>query len=263
MFQIQVKLLPLVLTALVAGVAIPAWLQQDRMTGAKPAPAPIPAPVGQTSATGGSIVSTEISRGPRGRKEMALTLDAGSEADSFPPLLAMLDRMNVRATFFLSGRWVLRYPQYADMLASSAHTIGNHSWAHPEYTRLSEADMARDLLAADKILEDLMGRSAKPFFRPPYGDRDARVLKVLGQHGYGSVYWTIDTLDSMEPRKSPDFIVRRILDRSDDQLDGAIVLSHVGYPETVEALPEIIAKLRARGFTFVTLRDWFGEGQTR
>lgn len=253
----QVKLLPLVLTALVAVVAIPAWLQQDRMSGA------IPATAGQASAMGGSIVSREIERGPRGRKEMALTLDAGAEADSLPPLLAMLERMNVRATFFLTGRWVLRYPQYADMLASSGHMIGNHSWAHPEYTRLSEAEMARDLLAADKLLEDLMGQSAKPFFRPPFGDRDARVLKVLGQHGYGSVYWTIDTLDAMEPRKSPDFIVRRILDRTDDQLDGAIVLSHVGYPETVEALPEVIAKLRARGFRFVTLTDWFGEGETR
>lgn len=243
----QAKLLPLVLTALVAVIAMAAWQQQDQMIGA----------------TGPIIAPQEIERGPRGRKEIALTLDAGAEADSFPPLLAMLDRLNVRVTFFLTGQWVLRYPQYADMLAGSGHVTGNHSWAHPEYTRLTDAEMEQDLVMADNLLEERLGRSMKPFFRPPFGDRDARVLRILGQHGYRSVYWTLDTLDSMEPRKSPDFIVRRIVDRSDDQLDGSIILCHVGYPETVEALPVIIAKLRARGFRFVTLRDWFGEEVTR
>lgn len=202
------------------------------------------------------VTPQEIRRGPPAKRQIALTFDAGSEADSFPELLGVLDRMQVKATFFLTGKWLVRYPQHAERLKISTHAIGNHSWAHPAYTGLSDAAMRSDLLAADTALSEFFGVSIRPLFRPPFGDRDKRVLRILGENGYLSVYWTLDTLDAMEPRKSSGFIARRVIAQTDEALDGAIILAHVGYPETCAAMPVIISNLQTRGFVFVTLSEW-------
>jgi peptidoglycan/xylan/chitin deacetylase (PgdA/CDA1 family) len=85
---------------------------------------------------------------------------------------------------------------------------------------------------------------------------NGRVLAVVRSLGFHSVRWSIDTLDSMEPRKRPAYIANRVLGRSDADLRGAIVLMHVGYPETVEALPTIIRGLRHRGFELIELSSW-------
>jgi peptidoglycan/xylan/chitin deacetylase (PgdA/CDA1 family) len=198
----------------------------------------------------------EVSRGPRGQRQIALTFDAGYEATDLSLLLGLLDREQVKATFFVTGKWVLRYPEQARWLATRNEVVGNHSWAHPEYTHLSDDAIREDLLTADRLLFKHFGHSVKPLFRLPFGDRDDRVLRILAENGYVSIYWSLDTLDSMEPRKSASFIIDRVTNRSDEELDGAIVLSHVGYPETCAAMPAIIGNLRARGFHFVTLLDW-------
>lgn len=198
----------------------------------------------------------ELQRGPLGRRQIALTFDAGDEATDLPQLLADLQRLQVRATFFLTGRWCRRHPREVTLLAQSSHAIGNHSWAHPAYTSLPDEGIRQDLLRADALLNSLFGHSVRPLFRPPFGDRDERVLRILAENGYRSIYWTLDTLDSIEPRKTPAFLAARVLDQTDDRLDGAIILSHVGYPETCAAAPVIITKLRARGFSFVTVPEW-------
>ena len=230
-----------------AGVALLPW--RDLRGEVRPA---IPYQPGAFAA----VAPREMTRGPQGLRQIALTFDAGSEADAFPALLQVLDQMQVKATFFLTGRWAQRYPKQTQMLVERDHAIGSHSWAHPEYTRLSDEHMKLDLLAADALLTRRFGQPVRPLFRPPFGDRDKRVLQILGDAGYLSIYWSIDTLDAMEPRKSPAFITRRVIDRSDAELDGAIILSHVGYPETCEALPAIIKNLRGRGYQFVTIWDW-------
>lgn len=206
-----------------------------------------------------AIPPREMSRGPLGRREVALTFDAGGDAEALPALLKVLGHMQVTATFFLTGKWVQRYPQHAKQIAAQNHAIGNHSWAHPQYTKLSAEAMQLDLLAAESMLSRYFRTPIAPLFRAPFGDRDERVLQVLAENGYFSIFWSIDTLDSMEPRKTSAAIVQRVLGRSDADLDGAIILAHVGYPETCEALPMIISQLRARGFGFVTVRKWLGQ----
>jgi peptidoglycan/xylan/chitin deacetylase (PgdA/CDA1 family) len=87
----------------------------------------------------------------------------------------------------------------------------------------------------------------------PYGERDARVLKVAANLGYRSIYWTIDSLDGVEPKKTSQFLIDRIISKSDTELDGAIILMHVGERSTADALPVIIADLQRRGFQLVTI----------
>ena len=96
-------------------------------------------------------------------------------------------------------------------------------------------------------------KNPRPLWRAPYGARDARVLKIASNLGYRSIYWTLDSLDGVEPIKTPQFLIDRITQKSDAELDGAIILLHVGFKSTAEALPVIIADLQARGFRLVTV----------
>jgi hypothetical protein len=97
------------------------------------------------------------------------------------------------------------------------------------------------------------GQSSRPRLRAPYGARHAWVLKIAASLGYRSIYWTLDSQDRVEPVKTPQFLIDRITSKSDAELDGAIILMHVGVRSTADALPAIIANLQERGFHLVTI----------
>jgi len=105
------------------------------------------------------------------------------------------------------------------------------------------------------------GRSTRPYWRPPFGDRNRRVLQLAAECGFQSVYWTLDSLDSYVERPTADQIATRVLSplsagaKGDDFLDGAIILMHVGESATVQALSTIVRELRIRGFRLVSLRE--------
>lgn len=204
-------------------------------------------------------MSREIWRGMRGTKRIALTFDAGGEFGAASKLLEVVSSHDVPATFFITGSFASRHRSWVKEAISAGYPIFNHSWSHPYFTRLSDADIRRELEQTDNFLHELTGKTTRPYWRPPYGDRDLRVLKVAAQAGFRSVYWTLDSLDSYGDEKSPSFLIERVtraksaVEDSDEFLDGAIILMHANVRATVEALPEIITRLRQRGFTFVSL----------
>ena len=91
-----------------------------------------------------------------------------------------------------------------------------------------------EISRAEVILNELTGQSPRPLWRAPYGERDDRVLRIASNLGYRSIYWTLDSLDGVEPIKTPQFLIDRITHRSDQELDGAIILMHVGVQNTAE-----------------------------
>jgi peptidoglycan/xylan/chitin deacetylase (PgdA/CDA1 family) len=203
----------------------------------------------------------EIWRGIRGRRQIALTFDAGGELGSAPRLLEVLEADRIPATFFVTGQFARKNPDWVRQAAASGAPLYNHSWSHPWFTRLDEAQMREELERTDALLRDLTGRPTRPYWRPPYGDRNRRVLATAAQAGFRSIYWTVDSLDSYGEPRTPEFLIRRVTgahskaEDSDSFLDGAIVLMHVNVAATAEAVGEIAAALRARGFTLVTLPD--------
>lgn len=219
-------------------------------------------PVPRTTAGGSNgpqataPVPTELERGPRAFRQVALTFDAGGEADGLVDLLRTLEQEQVRATFFLTGKWACQNLHLARWISEQGHTIGNHTWAHKDLTTLEEWDVRQELLRTDDRFLGWFGPRYLPLFRAPYGETNPQVLAVAHELGFHPIRWSIDTLDAMEPRKTPTFIEERILLRSDDELKGAIVLMHVGYPETIQALPRVVHNLRLRGFEFVTIDEW-------
>ena len=113
--------------------------------------------------------------------------------------------------------------------------------------------MREEISRAEVILNELTGQSPRPLWRAPYGERDDRVLRIASNLGYRSIYWTFDSLDGVEPLKTPQFLIDRIIGKTDTELDGAIILMHVGIRSTADALPAIISNLQGRGFHLVTI----------
>ncbi|MEI7555815.1 polysaccharide deacetylase family protein [Candidatus Chlorohelix sp.] len=196
---------------------------------------------------------SEIARGRTGKKQVAITFDAGSSGEAFPLIKTALDKYGVKVTFFLTGLWAERNPQYVKQLADDKMELGNHSWNHPDMTKTGTEEIRTELLRTDTLIQQLTGKSTKPLFRFPYGARTVREQGIITGLGYRSIYWTLDSLDSVGAPKSVDFLVQRITGQTDAQLDGAIILMHIGAQTSAEALPLIIEKLQARGFKIVTI----------
>ena len=198
---------------------------------------------------------SEIGRGPRGQSEIALTFDAGANAECFKDLIGALERAHVHSTFFVTGNWAQRNRDCAMAITRHGHEVGNHTWNHLDLTRQPDDIVREEISRAEILLTELSGQSPRPRLRAPFGARDDRVLSIAATLGYRSIYWTIDSLDSVEPRKTAAFLIDRITSKTDAQLDGAIILMHVGEKSTADALPVIIANLQGRGFRLVTLSD--------
>lgn len=191
---------------------------------------------------------------------VALTFDAEHPDRPHCPgwvageILEILRRFEVRATFFLQGRWVEAYPHLAREIAQDGHRIGSHSFYHVRMNLLSDEGIAADLQEAARIIERVTGVDSRPWFRCPWGEcaGDARLTRLLSEFGYRHVGWDVE-LDEWEvartPREVEEAAVRGVLARG----EGAIVLLHTWPASVPSALPGIIERLRAAGAKFATI----------
>ncbi|MFE2040542.1 polysaccharide deacetylase family protein [Streptomyces sp. NPDC059477] len=180
-------------------------------------------------------------------KCVALTFDDGPVADT-QRLLRTLNDRNVKATFYVVGKNVQRYPSTVRSTASAGHQIGNHSWDHADLTRLSAAQIKSQFSRADTAIKQATGKKPTTV-RAPYGAHNAAVRQAAARP---LVHWSVDTLD-WKYRDSA-----RIINTVKTQTKpGDIVLLHDIHKTTVNAVPGIIQALKARGFHFVTVDQLF------
>lgn len=195
--------------------------------------------------------------GSRGQKRIALTFDActtSREPSPYDPrVTAVLEAMRVPATIFVGGGWAIEQPQaLAELARNPLFEIGNHSFTHPHLTRLSGAQIRDELLRTQAEIAARTGR-APALFRPPYGEYDARVLRVAAELGLTTVEYDLPSGDPgahVSTRSLVSWVLR-------EARPGSIVVMHINHPRfhTAEALPEIVAGLRARGFELVTVGE--------
>lgn len=191
-----------------------------------------------------------IVRGNPNAKKIALTFDAGSDIAGIR-ILDVLKEHNVKATFFLTGKWVEKFPSYAKRIAAEGHEIANHSHSHPDAVKTDSSVFYEDIKKAERIIEETTGVSPRPYFRFPYGSYNKDALETVGKAGYPySIHWTIDTLDWQQP--AADVIAQRILDKAQN---GAIVLMHIGGINTPDGVDQVIPELKKRGYQIVTLSE--------
>lgn len=195
----------------------------------------------------------EVVRGVQGKRQIAITFDAGANAECFDDLIAALEAAHVHSTFFITGNFAQRHELCAKAIVKHGHEIGNHTWSHADLTKQSDDVVREEIVRGETLLTEISGQSPRPRFRAPFGERNDHVLRIAANLGYRSIYWTLDSLDSVEPRKTTPFLIDRVTGKSDAELDGAIILMHVGEKSTSDALPAIIANLQGRGFELVTV----------
>ncbi len=201
---------------------------------------------------------------PARRKVIALTFDIGPAA-GVPKILATLRRDHVKATFFLTGRRAGWDRRAARAIAAAGQLIGNHSNNHPDFTTISTARIGQQIRTAQARIESVTGRVTWPWFRFPYGAHDRRTLAAVNALGFAAVGWTVDTLGWKG--KSGGVTVRQIVARVlAARRPGEIVLMHGGSDSgdgstlDADALPAVIRRLRAAGYSFVTMDFLHGFG---
>jgi peptidoglycan-N-acetylglucosamine deacetylase len=182
--------------------------------------------------------------------EIALTFDDGPNPVYTPQVLAVLQAYNIKATFFDVGYLVKEYPNIVRQEFLQGHTIGNHSWSHPQLTRLSATGILSQLVSTSDAIQSVTG-SRPTIFRPPYGSFNRIVFAQALQQNLSTILWNDEAHDWTTP--GINMIARRILNLA---RYGGIILLHDGggfRAQTVAALPIIITALKQRGFTFVTI----------
>lgn len=187
------------------------------------------------------------------RRLIALTFDDGPSPSYTPPLLAVLEQYNVRATFFQLGVCAVGHPDLVRAVAAAGHEIAVHSWGHPQYPRMSSAQVTEDLRRCLNLFRTLVPDAAIRWMRPPYGATNASVKAAIESVGLKQILWNVDTNDWRRPGGS--VIYQRIMAGA---RHGAVVLMHDGggpREGTLEGVRQAIPALLARGYELVTLSE--------
>jgi peptidoglycan/xylan/chitin deacetylase (PgdA/CDA1 family) len=194
--------------------------------------------------------SVIISNGSLQQKKIALTFDAGSDAVGIG-ILDVLEKHNIKATFFLTGKWVVKYPSLAKRIAEEGHDIGNHSYSHSDAVKTTAAAFKQDIIKAEEAIKKATGKTPRPYFRFPFGSYNSAALKTAGEAGYPySIQWSLDTIDWKQP--SAEVIISRIKTGASN---GDIILMHIGGINTPEAVDQVIPWLRSQGYQLVPLSE--------
>jgi peptidoglycan-N-acetylglucosamine deacetylase len=195
--------------------------------------------------------------------ELALTFDDGPNPAWTPQLLELLASYDVRATFFLVGRYAQAEPELVRRIANAGHLIGNHSWSHPNLAVATDRRIRDELTRTRETLEQITGQPVR-YFRPPFGGRRPAALRIARSLGMTPVTWNAITNDWSE--LSPDRITERLCTKieKNERRGWAtnIVLHDGGHLElganrgpSVGAAGQIIARYLAT-HRFVTLEEW-------
>jgi polysaccharide deacetylase family sporulation protein PdaB len=197
---------------------------------------------------------TMVTKGPR-IKKIALTFDDVPDPRFTPDVLNVLSQYHVKATFFIGGKRAQDHPEILRRIHREGHAIGNHSYDHPQFTRISLSHFQSQILTTEQIINHIVG--VKPtIIRPPYGDISEQQLIWAKKHGYMIINWNVDSLDWKGISKEK--VKKNILSHVGP---GSIILQHAGggigsdLTGTIQALPDIIQNLRKRGYTFVTVPE--------
>lgn len=181
---------------------------------------------------------------------VAMTFDDGPSAKDTPRLLDMLKERNIKVTFFVLGEMVQQSPDILKRMAAEGHEIANHSWSHPQLTKLNAEGLRKQLGNTSDEIEQVTGKRPT-LMRPPYGATNASLTKTINeQYGMKVILWDVDPLDWKY--HNSQHVHDEILKAAQP---GSIILSHDIHPTTVSAMPQTLDDLLAKGYKFVTVSE--------
>jgi peptidoglycan-N-acetylglucosamine deacetylase len=198
---------------------------------------------------------TKVVTGDPAQRFVALTFDDGPHGEKTGELLTVLRRLSVPATFFLVGKMCLRYPELVERIVLDGHELGNHTYNHYRLPLIPLSEVPGELRRTRDVLTNIVGAPTR-LFRPPGGEYNETIQKIIAQEGFTNMLWTDDPAD-YKPGRTAAKITELVMR---DITPGGIILLHSGLPETVKAVPEMVSRLRNQGYTFVTCSELIQRG---
>lgn len=178
-------------------------------------------------------------------KKIALTFDTNWGSDNITEILDILDKNNVKATFFMLGVWIDKYPEETKEIYNRGHEIGNHSNNHPDFSHISKERIVQEVAVTDAKLTKLLGINTN-IFRFPSGSYNEEAVKIVESTNHFCIQWDVDSVDWKE--HGADIEYNRVIKKVKP---GSILLFHNAAKYTPETLPRIIKDLKSQGYEFV------------
>lgn len=172
-------------------------------------------------------------------KKVSVTFNCAWNDKDIDSILNTLDRYNVKATFFVVGDWVIKYPDALKKIKDKGHEIGAHSYNHKDYTKLSSSEIKEDLTKCDEVIENVTGE-IPVLYRVPSGSYNNNAIATLEDNGKIAVQWSADSIDYN------DALAEDIYNRSIKLEKGGILLMHNGTKNTSLALNRVLDNLCKR-----------------
>lgn len=183
------------------------------------------------------------------QKNPYLTSPWGNEDTA--QILKILEKHDIKVTFFMTGGWVSDYPDDVKAIYEAGHDLGNHSENHKNMSQLSDEGKTQELMEVHTKVKELTGVEMN-LFRPPYGDYDDEVILNAAKNGYYTIQWSVDSLDWKD--YGCESIIDTVVNHK-EMKNGAIILCHNGAKYTAQALDEMITMLKEKGYEFVPISE--------
>lgn len=191
--------------------------------------------------------------GDTSQQELYLTFDNGYENGYTARVLDVLKEKQVPAAFFVTGHYVKDQPELVKRMVQEGHLVGNHSWSHPDMSRISESRIQNELDRVKQQVANVSGQTDMRFMRPPRGIFSDRMLAASRAFGYTNVFWSVAYKDwDVNDQKGGDYAYRMVVSQLHP---GAVILLHTVSKDNADALGRIIDEARRRGYAFRTLEQ--------
>lgn len=184
-------------------------------------------------------------------KVIALSFDAAWGNEDTDQILEILERQDVKVTFFMTGGWVKSYPEDVKKIYEAGHELGNHSENHLNMSELSIGEIEDEIMLVHNRVKEITGYDMC-VFRPPYGDYDNDVITGVENCNYYAIQWDVDSLDWKD--YGADSIIQTVTCHENLGC-GSIILCHNGAKYTADALEEMIIALKEQGYSFVKMSE--------
>ena len=199
------------------------------------------------------IFSVTIDENDNERKNcMCLTFDSAYINKYTYKILDILDEYNIKSTFFMTYEFMEKNPDQIMEIIKRGHEIGNHSTTHPDFNKIKDSSIVKEVMKAHNYIKDLVGVDMC-LFRFPFGSYSPRTVGLLKNMGYYPIQWTLDSIDWKNTGK--EYLLNRFAGNDELITEGSIILFHNGAIYTPEALPEIINMIYAKGLKCVRVTD--------
>ena len=187
-------------------------------------------------------------------KKIYLTFDAGYENGYTPQILDVLKKHNVKAAFFLVGNYIDTAPELVQRMYQEGHTIGNHTYSHPDMSSIADEKSFREEMEKNEMLyQELTGNEMSKFYRPPQGKYSQSNLAMAQKLGYTTIFWSLAYVDWYnDAQPTHEQAMEKLLPRIHN---GAIVLLHSTSKTNAEILDELLTKWEEMGYTFGELSE--------